>query len=264
MHEEFIPPQANTEVSRTLVQRQLLTRAWRLWSQTECLSRGAAVSFYTATTLVPICGVVIGVMALWFGQDAAVERFAMELARVTGPSATAAVTAIAGQAKAGGSSGWGAVVGVALTIFGATTVLAEMSAAFNAIWLRSGVPINAVVRSDEHRSTTIGAAVSAAWYFMRTRVLALAALVSLAFILLASTLLTAMAGLAVDAALRWTGQQSTVKAALSVQTIGFITSVLVTWLAMLAIFRMLLPVRLGTSLLLKTVCIATALFLSVA
>jgi membrane protein len=258
---EKAPPQsAKTQAPQQPVQRFAFTRALRLWSETECLSRGAAVSFYTATTLVPICGVVIGIMALWFGQDAAVERFALELARVVGPSATAAVTAIANQAKAGSASSWGAVIGIALTIFGATTVLAEMSAAFNAIWSRAGAFSSAIAISDQSDSTTVGATIRAVWRFIRTRVLALAALVSLAFILLASTLLTAMAGLVVDAALRWTGQQSTVTAALSVQTIGFVTSVLVTWLAMLAIFRMLLPVRLDIPLLLKTVFMATALF----
>ena len=53
--------------------------AMNLWLNPEFLARGAAVSFYTATTLLPICGVVVGIMAIWVGQDAAVERFALEL-----------------------------------------------------------------------------------------------------------------------------------------------------------------------------------------
>jgi membrane protein len=238
--------------------------AMNLWLDTECLSRGAAVSFYTATTLVPICGVVIGIMAIWFGQDAAVEHFAHELARLLGSSATAAVAAIAAQARSGTSSGWAAAIGIGLTVFGATSVMAELRAAFAAIWRRAGAMPLAERAFTDTKSLTFQAAMTATmmaiWRFLRTRVLALTTMVALGFILLASTLLTTIAGLVVDAALQWSGQRSTVVAALSVQTIGIITSTLVTWVAMLAVFRMLLPIRLPRRLMTRTTIIATALF----
>jgi membrane protein len=253
------------EVALTSRPRGTWVDAMNLWLDTECLSRGAAVSFYTATTLVPICGVVIGIMAIWFGQDAAVEHFAHELARLLGSSATAAVTAIAAQARSGPSSGWPAAIGIGLMIFGATSVMAELRAAFAAIWRHAGaMPHTERAFANTTSLTlraTLKATLTATWQFLRTRVLALTTMVALTFILLASTLLTTIAGLVVDSALQWSGQRSTVVAALSVQTIGFITSTLVTWVAMLAMFRMLLPVRLTRKLLTQTSIIATVLFI---
>jgi membrane protein len=242
--------------------RNDLIAAFKLWSDAECLTRGAAISFYTATALVPISAVMIQIMTFWIGRDMAAQRFALGIAQMIGPAATVGINEIAMHAKTGANSVVSALISVGLTLLGATTVLAEMRGAFTSIWSRA--PSN---ETDTSVGTSASAARDAAhksgaiWDFIRSRFLALAALVSLTFILLVSTLLNTMTTVAVSAVLRWTDTQDTLAAVISVHTVAFATSAFVTWVTMWAIFRVLLPVRLARRQLLQTTVIATVLFL---
>ena len=242
--------------------RNDLLFAFKLWSDAECLTRGAAISFYTATALVPISAVMVQIMTFWIGRDVAVQRFALGIAGMIGPAATVGINEIAANAKTDSNSIASAIVGVVLTVFGATTVLAEMRGAFTAIWAKGrveGAVKQAAASNFEARKQNNK--IAALWDFLRSRVLALAALVSLTFILLVSTLLNTMTTVVVNAVLRWTGMQDTIAAVVSLHAMAFATSAFVTWVTMWAIFKVLLPVKLTHSQLLQTTLIATGLFL---
>jgi membrane protein len=242
--------------------RNDLASAIKLWSDAECLTRGAAISFYTATALVPISAVMIQIMTFWIGRDVAVQRFALGIAGMIGPAATVGINEIAAHAKTDSNSAVSAVISVVLTVFGATTVLAEMRGAFTSIWAKgqSNGEVTLAV-APESTANSQNNKISALWDYLRSRVLALAALISLTFILLVSTLLNTMTTLAVNAVLRWTGTQDTIAAVLSLHAMVLATSALVTWITMWAIFRVLLPVRLANRQLVQTTVIATVLFL---
>jgi membrane protein len=241
--------------------RNDLASAVKLWSDAECLTRGAAISFYTATALVPISAVMIQIMTFWIGRDVAVQRFALGIAGMIGPAATAGINEIAAHAKTDSNSAVSAVISVVLTVFGATTVLAEMRGAFTSIWAKGQSNGEVTLAAPESTANSQNNKISALWDYLRSRVLALAALVSLTFILLVSTLLNTMTTVAVNAVLRWTGTQDTIAAVLSLHAMALATSALVTWVTMWAIFRVLLPVRLANRQLVQTTVIATVLFL---
>jgi membrane protein len=242
--------------------RNDLASAIKLWSDAECLTRGAAISFYTATALVPISAVMIQIMTFWIGRDVAVQRFALGIAGMIGPAATVGINEIAAHAKTDSNSAVSAVISVVLTVFGATTVLAEMRGAFTSIWAKgqSNGEVT-LAAAPESTANSQNNKISALWDYLRSRVLALAALISLTFILLVSTLLNTMTTVAVNAVLRWTGTQDTIAAVLSLHAMALATSALVTWVTMWAIFRVLLPVRLANRQLVQTTVIATVLFL---
>jgi membrane protein len=242
--------------------RNDLASAIKLWSDAECLTRGAAISFYTATALVPISAVMIQIMTFWIGRDVAVQRFALGIAGMIGPAATVGINEIAAHAKTDSNSAVSAVISVVLTVFGATTVLAEMRGAFTSIWAKgqSNGEVT-LAAAPESTANSQNNKISALWDYLRSRVLALAALISLTFILLVSTLLNTMTTVAVNAVLRWTGTQDTIAAVLSLHAMALATSALVTWVTMWAIFRALLPVRLANRQLVQTTVIATVLFL---
>lgn len=242
--------------------RNDLVAAIKLWSDAECLTRGAAISFYTATALVPISAVMIQIMAFWIGRDVAAQRFALGIAEMIGPSATVGINEIALHAKTDSNSLVSASISVVLTVLGATTVLAEMRGAFTSIWARSRFGLAAkFVKTSDNQMPEVKHKSNAVWDFIRSRALALAALVSLTFILLVSTLLNTMTTVSVGAVLRWTGTQDTLAAVISLNTVAFATSAFVTWVTMWAIFRVLLPVKLARRQLFKTTLIATGLFL---
>lgn len=179
-----------------------------------------------------------------------------------GPAATVGISEIARNSKTESNSIVSAFISVALTIVGATTVLAEMRGAFTSIWSLSRSDVIGITShtsvTDSSLSTPKNKAV---WDFIRSRALSLAALVSLTFILMVSTFLNTVSTILVEAVLRWTGSQDTLAAVISVKTVAFVTSTFVTWVKMWAIFKVLLPVKLTERRLLLATLVATGLFL---
>jgi hypothetical protein len=81
------------------VDKQPLTRVIR-----EALSRGAAIAFYTVTSLAPVLLIVIAIAGLVFGQEAAQNAIMAQLSGLMGQQ-TAEVLQTAIASAAGESSG---------------------------------------------------------------------------------------------------------------------------------------------------------------
>ena len=142
-------------------------------------------------------------MLFWIGRDEAAQQFALGIAGMIGPAATVGISEIARNSKTESNSIVSAFISVALTIAGATTVLAEMRGAFTSIWSHSR---SDVIGITSHTSVTESSVSTpknkAVWDFIRSRALSLAALVSLTFILMVSTLLNTVSTILVEAVLR--------------------------------------------------------------
>lgn len=142
-------------------------------------------------------------MLFWIGRDEAAQQFALGIAGMIGPAATVGISEIARNSKTESNSIVSAFISVALTIVGATTVLAEMRGAFTSIWSRSR---SDVIGIKSHTSVTESSVSTpknkAVWDFIRSRALSLAALVSLTFNLMVSTLLNTVSTILVEAVLR--------------------------------------------------------------
>lgn len=100
----------------------------------EALSRGAAIAFYTATSIAPVLLIVVAIAGLVFGQDAAQNSISSELGGLMGQQ-TAVVLQAAVASAANKSSGLLAtIIGIATLIATASGVFGEMQAALNSIW----------------------------------------------------------------------------------------------------------------------------------
>jgi membrane protein len=100
----------------------------------EALSRGAAIAFYTATSIAPIILIVVAIAGLVVGHDAAQKSISSELGGLMGQQ-TADVLQSAVASAANKSSGLVAsIVGIATLIATASGVFGEMQATLNAIW----------------------------------------------------------------------------------------------------------------------------------
>jgi membrane protein len=121
----------------------------------EALSRGAAIAFYTATSLAPVLLMVIAIAGLAFGKDAAQNAITGQLSGLMGDqTAQLLQTAIASASKK--SSGTLAtLVGVLTLILTASGVFGEMQSALNAIWKAepSGTAITRLIRA---RAVSLG------------------------------------------------------------------------------------------------------------
>jgi membrane protein len=121
--------------------KALLQAWWQLLKQTvseyledTALSHGAAIAFYTITSLAPVLVIVIGIAGLAFGHKAAAGAMAQELQGLMGKqSADLLQGAVASAA--------GKSAGIVATVLGGITLLAtasgvfgEMQSALNVIW----------------------------------------------------------------------------------------------------------------------------------
>src|SRR6186997_1519810 len=97
----------------------------------EALSRGAAIAFYTVTSIAPVLLIVVAIAGLAFGRDAAQNAISAQLSGLMGQQ-TADVLQSAVASAAGPSSGTlAALIGVGTLIATASGVFGEMQSALN-------------------------------------------------------------------------------------------------------------------------------------
>jgi membrane protein len=137
------------------------------------LSRGAAIAFYAVTATGPVLLIVVAIVGLGYGEDAA--RGAL-LDRLRGVMGEQTASFLQSAIKSAGSHGAGVtatIIGVVSLILTATGVFGEIQTALNAIWRAQ--PKGGTVRQ-----------------LLRSRLVSLALLVVLALVLVLSLVLSAV------------------------------------------------------------------------
>jgi membrane protein len=148
---------------RSVAQRAT-RHGWRIIKDTaygfiadEALSRGAAIAFYTATSLAPVLLIVVAIAGLVFGHDAAQNAITGQLSELMGDqTAQLLQTAVASASNYKKSSGAIAtLIGLVTLILTASGVFGEMQSALNAIWKAepSGTAITRLIRA---RAVSLG------------------------------------------------------------------------------------------------------------
>src|ERR1700730_18113287 len=121
----------------------------------EALTRGAAIAFYTITSIGPVLFIVVAIAGLAFGEDAARGAIASQLSELMG-RASADLVQAALQSASGKSSGiLASVVGATTLLITASGVFGEMQSALNAIWKAQpqGTTVSRLLRA---RATSLG------------------------------------------------------------------------------------------------------------
>jgi membrane protein len=114
---------------------------WRLLKDTvsafiedEALSRGAAIAFYTVTSLAPVLLIVISIAGLVFGEDAARGAILGQLTGLMGQQAADVLQAALASASTTSSGVAATIVGVVTLLVTASGMFGEMQVALNRIW----------------------------------------------------------------------------------------------------------------------------------
>lgn len=136
------------------------------------LSRGAAIAYYTAFSLVPALIIAIAAASFVFGYQAAQGAILAQLGGLVGETSASAIQAMIQSASNQGSGTIASFVGVASLLVTATGVFTEMQSALNAIW------------RVEPRTATLS-------HLVRARVASLGLVPALGFLLLVSLILRA-------------------------------------------------------------------------
>ena len=173
----------------------LLKDAASGWSDHHASRIGAALAFYTVFSLGPILLLAVAVAGFFFGQGTARGEIHQAVSNLIGPQAAAEVQMVLMHAHKPTAGLVATVISVVTLLLSADTALVELKSGLDEIW---GV-----------------AAESRRWYwvYLRTRLLSIALIMSLGFLLLVSLLFSAALGaletlsrgmFLVSVMLRWT------------------------------------------------------------
>lgn len=159
---------------------QLIKETGTGWDEDNVARLAAALAYYTLLSIAPLIVLAVAVTGLAFGEEAARQHIAGELAGVVGAGAADAIQSIAKNARAPGTGVFSIAVGVVVLLFGASGVFGELQAALNTVWDVAPKPGRGI------------------WGIIKDRFFSFTLVVGVAFLLLVS--------LVVSAALTWVGQ----------------------------------------------------------
>ena len=135
---------------------------------------GAAIAFYTIFSIAPLIMLVVAMVGLAFGEEAARGALERELTGLVGQESAKTIQTLAQSARDVGSGIVATVIGVVTVLIGATTVFTELQASLNVIW--KAPP----------------SAASTAWQLARARLLSLSLIMGIGFLLLVSLVISAV------------------------------------------------------------------------
>src|SRR5450432_3971319 len=162
----------------------LVRAAVSAWIDDYAPSMGAALSYYTVFSLAPLLLIVISVAGLVFGEEAVRGELFAQLQEMMGSDAAKAVQSLLASVSKPTHGIIGTVIGVAVLLFGATTVFGELQDALDRIW-----------RAPTRRRS------SGLWSLLRARLLSFGLILGLAFLLMVSLVL----GAVISALGKWWG-----------------------------------------------------------
>lgn len=136
--------------------------AWKMLKETvlafiddEALSRGAAIAFYTVTSIAPVLLIVIAIAGLVFGREAAENSIIEQLSGLMGQQTAEVLQAAVANAASKTSGVWATIIGIAALIVTASGVFGEMQTSLNVIWKAEpkGTTVSRLIRA---RAASLG------------------------------------------------------------------------------------------------------------
>ena len=108
--------------------------SFRLFRKHDTLTLGAALSYYTGFSLIPIIVIVISVLGVVVGPQLAQEEIKTQLQNLMGARGAAELQGIIGVSYQPGSNIFVAIVAIILLLIGATSVFSQIHTSLNLIW----------------------------------------------------------------------------------------------------------------------------------
>ena len=154
---------------------KILVSAGKAWNADNALKHSAAVSFYTLFSLGPITVIAVTVLALFLGEEPALQQFSSQMTELVGPASAEMVRAAAKASQLAGGNHLSAIFSVCLLLVGATTVFSQLQSSLNDIW---------DVQAEPKRNGLV--------VLLVRRLVSFAMVLTIGFLLLVSLVLTTM------------------------------------------------------------------------
>lgn len=112
----------------------LLKQTFVEWQEDKASRLAAALSYYTAFSLAPLLIIVIAIVALVFGQDAAQGEIVAQLKGLVGKEGAQAIQTMIENSRKPAEGTIATIISVAILLFGATNVFTQLQESLNTIW----------------------------------------------------------------------------------------------------------------------------------
>ena len=121
----------------------------------DALSRGAAIAFYTVTSIAPLLLIVIAIAGLVFSREAAQGAITGQFSGMMGRQTAEVLEAAVASASDTSAGALATVIGIATLIATASGAFGEMQAALNVIWKAKpeGTTLSRLIRA---RAASLG------------------------------------------------------------------------------------------------------------
>jgi membrane protein len=153
---------------------RMVVQAVKAWMDDDAPSRGAAISYYTVFSLAPLLVIVVALAGLLFGREAVQGRVSAQLSGLIGADGAGFVEKLVAAASDTDKGLVAGIVSLVMLLVGSTSVFAELQNALDRIWQVPGVRKPAGLRA-----------------ILRARLLPFGLMVGLAFLLMASFVVSA-------------------------------------------------------------------------
>jgi membrane protein len=136
----------------------------------------AALSYYTLLSLAPLVLMTVAVAGLVFERATVERRIVTEMRLLIGSEGSEVVQTVLRHARDPAKGTLSVVIGTAVLLLGATTVFAQLQSSLNRIW-----------KVEESPSGSV----RMLWFFLKERLLSLAMVLAVGFLLLVSLVISA-------------------------------------------------------------------------
>ena len=180
-----------------------------------CLRAAAAIAYYASLSLPAFLLLVVWVGSVVIDPAAIEARLSREISAFIGAEGARGVMSLLARAAHSRQDGWGKAIGVAALVIGATGMVSHLQKALNDAWHVERAPNRNVVVSAVMR-----------------RALSLAVVAVVAFLLLASLVLSAVMSAASEQLAKWVTDQASSGAMSALNAVASIASFTVLFAAM--------------------------------
>ncbi|HET9963199.1 MAG TPA: YihY/virulence factor BrkB family protein [Nitrospiraceae bacterium] len=200
----------------------MVKRTVKEWSDDKAPRLGAALAYYTVFSLVPLLVIIIAMIGLFLGQEAAQSYILDQIGSMVGQQSAAAIKDMLQRASQPASGLLATVVAGATLLFGASGLFGQLQDALNTIWGVEPKPDRGL------------------WGMIQDRFLSFMAVLGTAFLLLVSLVISA----ALAAFGKWFGGILPAPEVV-LQVINFAVSVAVITMLFAMIFKLLPDARIA-------------------
>lgn len=165
---------------------RIFKTAAQRWLERDAFEHAGALAFCTLFSLAPLVIIVVAVVGIVFGPDAASGQISSAISDLVGAKAAAAVQEAVRRSRPEEAGLLPTILGIGALVFGATTVFAQMQAALNKFW---------GVKARPARSGTLN--------FIIVRLLSLGMVLIIGFLMLTSFVLSLAITAVVEYARDW-------------------------------------------------------------